>query len=138
MEGLASESITKNDYFQNGMTQMFFPPGLAKNEDSGTALIQIPNIHVPNPVHKKISLSLSIRIFTIFGYELCYVQDLNQRASYWGQPNIYQLSLAHQSLAYHLGLSLAFAQINDGQNNLTCHQCIKSWLLHYSSLSLLH
>ena len=51
MEGLASESITKNDYFQNGMTQMFFPPGLAKNADSGTALIQIPNIHVPNPVH---------------------------------------------------------------------------------------
>ena len=53
MEGLASESITNNDYFQNGMTQMFFPPGLAKNADSGTALIQIPNIHVPNPVHKK-------------------------------------------------------------------------------------
>ena len=78
MKGLASESITKNDYFQNAMAQMFFPPGLAKNADSGTALIQIPNIHVPNPVHKKILPSLSIRIFTIFGYKLCYVQDLHQ------------------------------------------------------------
>lgn len=63
IEGLASESITKNDYFQNGMTQMFFPPGLAKNVDSGMALIQIPNVHVSNPVHKKILLSLLIRDF---------------------------------------------------------------------------
>ena len=66
MEGLASESITKNDYFQNAMTQMFFPPGLAKNADSGMALIQIPNIHVPNPVHNKILPSFLIRNFYNF------------------------------------------------------------------------
>ena len=71
MEGLASESITKNDYFQNGMTQMFFPPALAKNADSGTALIQIPNIHVPNPVHNKILPSLLIRNFYNFWLKNC-------------------------------------------------------------------
>ena len=66
MEGLAFESITKNDYFQNGMTQMFFPPGLATNADSGMALTQLPNVHVPNPAHKKILLSLLIRNFLQF------------------------------------------------------------------------